>query len=168
MNVNGVQTMSVTPKPVSWSGGSPPWGGGGIGGARQRMGGAIDASAQLFGMSSDELTKTLSGGKSLLDVASSKGVGQSTLLSTIQQAITSTVPSGAQVPGDAAAKIAQRIASHHRQGAVGAATATAGAAAGLPTTKVVAAAGAAGSTGSDPDGDGDNDHGASERYHAYL
>jgi len=158
MNVSSAAAAGVNPTPVTWSAGSRPMGGPG---ASHRMDAAIGASAQLFGMSTDDLKKAMDGGQSILDVAASKGVSSSSVLDAIQKAIGQSAPAGATAPqGDMAARIAQRIAGHHKHHhGSGGQTATA-----TTTTATTGAAGAAGAVGkagaavgSDPDGDGDND-----------
>jgi hypothetical protein len=137
--------------PVSWSGGSRPWGGAG---AQQRMDAAVTASAQLLGMSKSDLQSSLSGGQSLSDIASAKGVSNATLVSTIQKAISQVAPSGGTPPsGDMATRIAGRIAGHHHHHKGAAAGASAVASSGAST------ASGSSSSSSDPDGDGDNDSG---------
>jgi hypothetical protein len=112
------------------------------------MDAAVTASAQLFGMSTSDLQSALSGGQSLSDIASSKGVSNDTLVSTIHKAISQVAPAGGRPPsGDMAARIAGRIAGHHHHKRAAAGLAASGATAGA----------AAGGSASDPDGDGDND-----------
>ena len=67
--------------------------------------------AQLVGLSLDAMKASLGDGRSLLDVASSRGVSAATVTSTIARAIAPAMGSG---QGGLTAQVASRIASHHR------------------------------------------------------
>ena len=137
MNISGAGVAGATQIPNAASAAN-----------HQRMGAAVDAAAKLFGMSTSDLQAQLKGGKSLLDIAQSKGVSSATLVGTIQQSLTQ----GANAPtADVAAAMAQRMAGHHRH-----AHAASSAAASATTAP-----------SSDPDGDGDNDAGRA-RFSAKL
>ncbi len=99
---------AVGASPTTWSGGSPAWGGPG---SRGRMDAAVSATAQLVGLSLDAMKASLGDGRSLLDVASSRGVSAATVTSTIARAIAPAMGSG---QGGLTAQVASRIASHHR------------------------------------------------------
>ena len=75
---------------------------------RQRSHPAMDAAAKLLGMSASDLRSALQSGKSLSDIASSKGIGQDTLTAAIAAAIEQANPS---VSSDQATKVATAIAT---------------------------------------------------------
>jgi hypothetical protein len=116
----------------------------------------VDDVAKMVGMTSDDLRSALDSGRSLLDVASSRGASTSTLLSTIQQSIASSMPP--PVDNATTARLALRIADHHRPGGIEGPGSSA-AVSGLATTDVVVGADAASSP--------DAEHGGSS-FHQYL
>ena len=75
---------------------------------RQRSHPAMDAAAKLLGMSSSDLRSALQSGKSLADVASSKGISQDTLTAAMAAAIQQVNPG---VSSDQATKVATAIAT---------------------------------------------------------
>jgi hypothetical protein len=72
----------------------------------------MSKTADLLGMSADDLESQLEGGKSLDDIARSKGVSHDGLISNIASAMAANGPSGATATNLTA--MAERIAGHHR------------------------------------------------------
>ena len=69
---------------------------------------AMDAAATALGMSASDLRSAMQSGQSLASIASSKGISQATLTSTISAAIQQANPA---VSADQAAKVATDIAT---------------------------------------------------------
>jgi hypothetical protein len=79
-----------------------------------RMSDTLGPVAQLFGMTTDQLQQALQSGQSLSDIASSKGVSPTDLLSAIKQGIQQAQPNGAPPLSDnQLTNIANRVANHH-------------------------------------------------------
>jgi hypothetical protein len=107
MNVTSVTATNV--RPMTMSGASRVGGPG----SADRMQGALSATANLFGMSTDQLVSAVQGGRSLSSLAASKGVSQSDLLNAIKQGIQNATPQGASGPSASQLDtIASRIANH--------------------------------------------------------
>jgi uncharacterized protein YidB (DUF937 family) len=68
----------------------------------------MDAAAKLLGMSSSDLRSALQSGKSLADIASSKGIGQDTLTAAMAAAIQQANPN---VSSERATEVATAIAT---------------------------------------------------------
>jgi len=109
-------------------------------GSEDRMQGAMNSAAQLFGMTPQDLATAVDGGQSLSAIAAAKGVSQSDLLSAITNGIQQTSSQGSIGPtGPLADQIANRIAHHaggrhHHHGApsIGTAAATSATAGSAP------------------------------------
>ena len=93
----------------------------------------LSAVADKLGMSADDLKTQLSSGKSLADVATSKGLSRQDLISTIKSALTSTAatgisgtPTASNTPSldDIANKIADKVHGNHHHHHAGATTPT--------------------------------------------
>lgn len=80
-------TSVATSKQVSASHGGPPKA-------------ALDATAKLLGMTTDELSSALQGGAKLKDLADSKGVSQSDLVASVVEDLKAGAPSGAPALSD--------------------------------------------------------------------
>jgi len=74
----------------------------------QRSHPGMDAALKLLGMSASDLRSAMQSGQSLASIASSKGISQATLTSTISAAIQQANPA---VSADQAAKVATDIAT---------------------------------------------------------
>lgn len=154
MDVNATSSAGVTR--IAMTAPDPATRPVGVVAARRTATGVVDDVAKLVGMTSDQLRSALDSGRSLLDVSSSRGASTSTLLSTIQQSIASSMPP--PVDNATTARLALRIADHHRPGGVEGSGSTE-AVSGLATTDVVSGVGSASSP--------DAEHGGSG-FHQYL
>jgi len=106
-------TSAATPPPTTVSGASRVGGSG----YEDRMQGAIDGAAQLFGMTPDALASTLSSGQSLSSLAAGKGVSQSDLVQAISTGIQQAQPQASGGPtGATLSLVAGRIANHVHRG----------------------------------------------------
>jgi uncharacterized protein YidB (DUF937 family) len=77
----------------------------------------LSKTADLLGMSADDLKSQLDGGASISDLAKTKGVSHDTLISSLVSDIAANAPSGATAPNLTA--MAERIAGHHRGDSTG-------------------------------------------------
>ena len=111
------------------------------GGMRAHMQKILQPVADRLGMSADDLQAALAGGKSLAEIAQSKGVSRDDLVATVSDAISKNRPPGASAADPT--QLANRMVDHVRGAHRG--------------HHPHAAAGAV--TAQDPDGDGDT-HGA--------
>jgi hypothetical protein len=109
------------------------------GGMRAHFQKILQPVADKLGMSADDLSAALKGGKSLAEIAQSKGISRDDLVATVADAITKNRPPGS-AQGDAT-QMANRMVDHVRGGHRG------------------HHAHGAGAGGQDPDDDGDR-HGA--------
>jgi lambda repressor-like predicted transcriptional regulator len=111
-------TMAIsaaTSTPVQWpqtAGGTPP--------PPPDFAKNMQSVADLFGMSTDDLKSQLAGGKSLADIAQSKGVSRDTLVQTLEKSMQANAPANA--PADFSQNldaIANRIVDHKGVGGIG-------------------------------------------------
>ncbi|MFN8132152.1 MAG: hypothetical protein U0R70_11455 [Solirubrobacteraceae bacterium] len=73
---------------------------------------AMGSTAKLLGMSTDDLKKELSSGKTLNDLAKAQGVSHDALISSITDGLKASAPAGVQAPaGLDPTKIAEDIAA---------------------------------------------------------
>lgn len=73
---------------------------------------ALAGTAKLLGMSSDDLKKELSSGKTLNDLAKAKGVSHDALISSITAGLKASAPAGVKAPTDLdPTQIAENIAA---------------------------------------------------------
>ena len=87
---------------------------------KAKMEQAMGPVAKLFGMTADELTQALQGGKSLSDIAATKGVSNTDLVAAIKQGLESNAPEGApKLSSSQLDNIASRIANHKGLGGPG-------------------------------------------------
>jgi len=111
MNVSGVMGAggAAGVGAATWSGASRRSGGSGAVG---RMQSAITSVAQLLNMQPSQLVSRLGTGQSLASVATSQGISQDTLLSTVEKAVSGSAKQGATpLSGDALRLVASRIAA---------------------------------------------------------
>jgi lambda repressor-like predicted transcriptional regulator len=79
---------SATTTPVQWQTGTTP-------SPPPDFGKNMQSVADLFGMSTDDLKSQLQSGKSLADIAQSKGVSRDTLVSTLEKSMQANAPANA-------------------------------------------------------------------------
>ena len=102
MNVGSVSGSAAMLRPS----GPPP------AGAQQSMQKAMEGTAKLLGLSTDDLQTQLKSGKTLNDLASEKGVSHDDLIASIEQGMKAAAPQGVQAPaGFDSSRMAEDIAA---------------------------------------------------------